>query len=94
MESEPEDKSLRGNEAVEPCTPDDCIPLAPAGNNDCPEGTEPQSGAECVDANGECVWEFWEACVPIEGGGDPPPPPPPEWVPPSEGPPRHIQAPG
>ncbi|MFV8749471.1 hypothetical protein ACNOYE_02840 [Nannocystaceae bacterium ST9] len=89
VEAEPEDNSLRG-EQVEPCLPEDCIPLAPAGGNDCPEGTEPASGAECVNADGECVWDFWEACVPVEGENPPPPPENPPNVHPSQGSPRDI----
>jgi hypothetical protein len=86
-EAEPADNGLRG-EQVEPCAPEDCIPLSPQLGDACPEGTEMQNGAECVDSNGECVWEFWEECVEI---GDPPPPPPPEEVPhPSDGPHRPI----
>jgi len=87
-EAEPTDNSLRG-EQVEPCTPDDCIPLGAQVEDNCPPGTELQSGAECVDGDGECVWDFWEACVPVEGE----PPPPPENPPmphPSEGPPRPV----
>ncbi len=80
-ESEPEDNSLRGNQ-VDPCTPDDCIPLAPALEDQCGPGFESVGGAECVDSNGECVWEFWDSCVPTEVGGNDDPPPP------SEGPVR------
>jgi len=47
-EAEPTDNSLRG-EQVEPCTPDDCIPLGAQVEDNCPPGTELQSGAECVD---------------------------------------------
>lgn len=84
-DSEPTDnEGLRGG-PVEPCNPDDCVPLSPQIENDCPPGTELVSGAECIDAEGECVWDFWEACVP----SDPPQPiaPPP----PSEGPPRGVK---
>lgn len=89
MESEPKD-DLRGQQ-VEPCQPDDCIPLGALIEDDCPPGTELVASAECVEADGECVWEQYEACVPVEesGGGDPPPPD--DVPPPSEAPPRPIR---
>ncbi len=69
---------LRGI-AVEPCLPDDCIPVSPLIEDNCPEGTMLIAGAECVNSEeGVCVLEFYEECVPVDEGGEEPPPPPPE----------------
>ncbi len=70
---------LRG-EQVEPCTPDDCIPLGALIEDDCPPGTELVSSSECIEADGECVWDFSDECVPVDEP-DPVPPPMPEQPP-------------
>lgn len=79
----------------DPCVPEDCLPADSLIESDCPPGTELVQTAECIEAEGECVWDYSEACVPVEdssGGEEPPPPddnPPPP--PPSEQPPRPIR---
>jgi hypothetical protein len=57
-----------GGDENAPCVPEDCIPIAALIVTDCPPGTEPSTSAECVDNGGECVWEFLDECVPVDGG--------------------------
>ncbi len=59
-------EDVRGIEPEEePCNPDDCIPLSPL-LEPCPEGFELSSWSECVDLEGQCVWEFHDDCVPVD----------------------------
>lgn len=67
-------EEVRGAQAEEPCQPEDCIPLSPL-LEPCPEGFELSSWQECVDQDGECVWEFYDECIPVD---DPDPEPEPE----------------
>lgn len=95
LETEPEQDGLRAIPVpVEPCSNVDCGPMPDPAIDVCPEGTDLLSESECVDVDGECVWEIVEECV--EVGGEPPPNPPPAMdppPPPSQGPPRHIAPP-
>lgn len=71
------DEVVRGIQVDEPCDPDDCVPISPLASP-CPEGFEPDTWSECVDADGECVWEFHDECVPVS---EPEPEPAPRPVP-------------
>ncbi|NVB37557.1 hypothetical protein G6O69_06915 [Pseudenhygromyxa sp. WMMC2535] len=70
-----ESEDLRGIAVEEPCEPDDCVPLSPLiEESECPEGYEFVSWGECVDADGECVWAFYDDCVPVSEPDEDPDP--------------------